>query len=210
MNDNVVAFVSRWRGRYRRGFVVGSCPAARRRQWAWESLPFRQRQFHRYRTVAAHSTRIRRPDAFAHRGAPASRNARSKTARSRRRTQTEIEAGPSLSGLLGRPLWSPPVGHCGPLTALAKRNGATKWSPPTPSSRHSCCEPSWPPSPEQTDDRFCRRVVDGSLSWTFRRSGPLSRPGPLRGEGAPLPAVRPSGGRQSRSTSRHFRTTGPP
>ena len=37
----------------------------------------------------------------------------------------------------------------------------------------------------------------------------FSRRGPLR-ELAPLPVVLPSGVRQFRSTSRHFRTTGPP
>jgi len=31
MNDDVVAFVSRWWRRYHRRIVVGSCPAARRR-----------------------------------------------------------------------------------------------------------------------------------------------------------------------------------
>ena len=119
MNDNVVAFVSRWRGRYHRRFVVGSCPAARCRQWAWESFPLRRRQFHRYRPVAADSSRIRRPDAFAHRRAAASGNARSKTARSRYRTQTEIEAGPSLASRLVLPhisaIW--PASRPGPWRA---------------------------------------------------------------------------------------------
>src|SRR5258708_27475162 len=121
MIDNVVAFISRWRGRYHRRFVVDSCPAARRRQRAWQSFPLRRRQFHRYRTVAAASTGIRRPDAFAHRGAAASGNARSKAARSRHRTQAEIEAGPSLGATLGATLVVPPVWGRVPLTRLVKR-----------------------------------------------------------------------------------------
>src|SRR6266481_3620116 len=96
MNDDVVAFVSRWRRRYHRRIVIGSRPAPRRRPWAWQSILLRRRPFHRYRTLATDSVRIRRPDAFAHRGAAAGGHAESQTARSRHRTQAEIEVGSSL------------------------------------------------------------------------------------------------------------------
>ncbi len=176
MNDNVVAFVSRWRGRYHRRFVVGSCPAARRRQWAWQSFPLRRRQFHRYRTVAADSTGIRRPDAFAHRGAAASGNTRSKTARSRHRTQAEIEAGPSVGATL---VVAPVLG-----TACHDRTGKTQTGRPYAILTTRLLRTELPSSrSRQTTDPTPAFVVVATRSAAhFGRSGPLNRLGPLRAE----------------------------
>ncbi len=210
MNDNVVAFVSRWRGRYHRRFVVGSCPAARRRQWAWESFPLRRRQFHRYRTVVADSTGIRRPDAFAHRGAAASGNTRSKTARSRRRTQAEIEAGPSVGATLSRdsraaqrievpdhvgdscfgcPSVGQPAESClvvAPVlgTACHDRTGKTQTGRPYVILTTLLLRTELPSSrSRQTTDSTPAFVVVATRSAAhFGRSGPLNRLGPLRAE----------------------------
>jgi hypothetical protein len=182
MNDNVVAFISRWRGRYHRRFVVDSCPAARRRQRAWQSFPLRRRQFHRYRTVAAASTGIRWPDAFAHRGAAASGNARSKAARSRHRTQAEIEAGPSLGATLGATLVVAPVWG----TRATDRTGKTQMG--RPQGRPYVILMTRAVAVDsvmcllRADGQFRRIRRGDSFRRTFRRSGPLTRPGPWRAE----------------------------
>jgi hypothetical protein len=174
-----VAFVSRWRGRYHRRFVAGSCPAARRRQWAWQSFPLRRRQFHQYRAVAADPTGIRRPDAFAHRGAAASGHARSKTARSRHRTQTESEAGPFLESTFGsnrfaceQNNWCDPSRPATTLRIAARCSNLTR-------IHFKSAAAELPVFAKQTRGRFHRRVRrGGAFRRTFRLSGPLSRHGP--------------------------------